>query len=151
MSEEAERRWSIFPPSLSGERCTGGAGVDSDRTIALGIRCSGTAPVDIKTKAPAIWIFRGSITRLLCSLHTLDAAISDDSPMLASGRLSPFPAGLQVPLGSCKEFPHLIMNCALVLYVGSDINHNAYRCSCSAYRSADDFHSRRLGLIPVAK
>jgi len=25
----------------------------------------------------------GSITQLLCSLHTLDAAISDDSPMLA--------------------------------------------------------------------
>jgi ABC-type microcin C transport system duplicated ATPase subunit YejF len=45
MPEEAERRWSIFPPSLSGERCTGGAGLDSGRTIALGIRRSGTAPV----------------------------------------------------------------------------------------------------------
>ena len=37
----------------SGECCTGGAGVDSGRTIALGIRRSGTAPVDIKTKAPS--------------------------------------------------------------------------------------------------
>ena len=37
----------------SGECCTGGAGVDSGRTIALGIRRSDTAPVDIKTKAPS--------------------------------------------------------------------------------------------------
>ena len=54
MPEEAERRWSIFPPTQGGERCTGGAGVDSGRTIALGIRRSGTAPMDIKTKVPAI-------------------------------------------------------------------------------------------------
>ena len=38
------------------------------------------------------------------SLHTLDATISDDSPMLASGRLPPFRASPQVPLGSYKEF-----------------------------------------------
>ena len=44
-------------------------------------------------------IFRGSITRLLYSLHTLEAAISDDSPMLASGRLPPFPGGLCGPTG----------------------------------------------------
>jgi hypothetical protein len=51
------------------------------------------APVGIRTKAPAISIFRGSITQLLYPLHTLDAAISDDSPMLASGWLPPFPGG----------------------------------------------------------
>src|SRR5207245_8185201 len=43
-------------------------------------------------------------------------------------------AGPQVPLGSCKEFPHLItslfpffLDCALALYVGSDINSNPCR------------------------
>ena len=74
--------------------------LDPGRTIALGIWRSGTAPAGIKTKAPAIFsIFRGSITRLLYSLHTLEAAISDDSPMLASGRLPPFPGGLCGPTG----------------------------------------------------
>lgn len=64
---------------------------DPGRTIALGFWRSGAAPAGIKTKAPAITIFRGSITRLLYSLHTLDAAISDDSPMLASGAVATFP------------------------------------------------------------
>src|SRR5271165_4604856 len=82
--------------------------LDPGRTIALGIRRSGTAPVDIKTKAPAIRIFRGSITRLLCSLHTLDAAISDDSPMLASGRLPPFPGGPTGPAGFLQRISTLI-------------------------------------------
>jgi hypothetical protein len=54
-------------------------------------------------------ILRGSITRLLYSLHTLDAAISDDSPMLASGWLPPFPGGLLVLLSSCKEFLLLVI------------------------------------------
>jgi len=72
---------------------------DPGRTIALGFWRSGAAPAGIKTKAPAITIFRGSITRLLYSLHTLDAAISDDSPMLASGWLPPFPGGLCGPTG----------------------------------------------------
>jgi hypothetical protein len=33
------------------------------------------------------------MTRLLCSLHTLEAVLSGDSPMLASGWLPPFPGG----------------------------------------------------------
>jgi hypothetical protein len=39
-------------------------------------------------------IFRGSFTRLLDTLHTLDAIISNNYPMLASGWLPPFPGGL---------------------------------------------------------
>jgi len=54
-------------------------------------------------------IFRGSITRLLYSLHTLEAAISDDSPMLASGGCHLSRADSVVPLGSCKEFPLLVI------------------------------------------
>jgi hypothetical protein len=38
-------------------------------------------------------IFRGSFAQLLNSLHTLDAVISDNYPMLASGWLPPFPGG----------------------------------------------------------
>jgi hypothetical protein len=98
---------------------------DPGRTIAVGFWRSGAAPADIKTKAPAITIFRGSITRLLYSLHTLDAAISDDSPMLASGRLPPFPGGLFGPTGflqriSTSGYPivSFLSGLILTLYVG---------------------------------
>src|SRR5271157_1551963 len=44
----------------------------------------------------------------MCSLHTLDAAISDDSPMLASGRLPPFPGGSSRPAGFLQRISTLI-------------------------------------------
>jgi hypothetical protein len=85
--------------------CTSALLLDPGRTHARGVGRSGAAPVGIKTKAPAIRIFRGSITQLLCSLHTLEAVLSGDSPMLASGWLPPFPGGaFASPQGSCKEF-----------------------------------------------
>jgi hypothetical protein len=84
--------------------------------------------VGIKTKAPAISTFRGSFTWLLCSLHTLDAAISDDSPMLASGRLPPFPGGLSGPAGflqriSTSGYPivSFLSGFILTLYTGFDL------------------------------
>jgi hypothetical protein len=84
-----------------------------------------------------------SITRLLCSLIRLMPPSLTTLQCLLPGGCHLSRAGLQVPLASCKEFPHLIMslfpfflNCTLVLYVGSDISQNPYRCSCSADRSA---------------
>ena len=73
-------------------------------------------------------IFRGSITRLLYSLHTLDAAISDDSPMLASGWLPPFPRGLCGPTGflqriSTSGYPivSFLSGFVLTLYAGFEL------------------------------
>jgi len=43
----------------------------------------------------------------LCSLHTLDAAISDDFPMLAFGRLPPFPGGPSGPAGFLQRISTL--------------------------------------------
>jgi hypothetical protein len=101
-----DRRLSQVPREPS---CTSALLLDPGRTLARGVGRSGAAPADIKAKAPAIRIFRGSITRLLCSLPTLEAAISGDSPRLASGWWPPFPGGALVPpRGSCKEFPHSI-------------------------------------------
>ena len=77
--------------------CTSALLLDPGRTRARGLWRSGAAPVGIKTKAPAIQIFRGSITQLLCSLPTLEAAISGDSPRLVSGWWPPFPGGALVP------------------------------------------------------
>jgi hypothetical protein len=64
-------------------------------------------------------------TRLLRSLHTLDAAISGDSPMLASERLPPFPGGLSGPAGflqriSTSGYPivFFLSGFILTLYVG---------------------------------
>ena len=80
--------------------------LDPGRTLARGVGRSGAAPVGIRTKAPAMGQFRGSITQLLCPLPTLEAALSGDSPRLASGWLPPFPGGaFASPQGSCKEFP----------------------------------------------
>jgi hypothetical protein len=73
--------------------------LDPGRTVARGLWRSGAAPAGIRTKAPAIRIFRGSMTQLLCPPPTLKAAISDDSPRLASGWLPPFPGGALVPTG----------------------------------------------------
>ena len=73
-------------------------------------------------------IFRGSITRLLYSLHTLEAAISDDSPMLASGRLPPFPGGLCGPTGFLQRIStsgyHIVSFLSgfiLTLYTGFEL------------------------------
>ena len=73
-------------------------------------------------------IFRGSITRLLYSLHTLEAAISVDSPMLASGRLPPFPGGLCGPTGflqriSTSGYPivSFLSGFILTLYAGFEL------------------------------
>jgi hypothetical protein len=73
-------------------------------------------------------IFRGSITRLLHSLHTLEAAISDDSPMLASGWLPPFPGGLSGPTGflqriSAFGYPNVsfLSGFILTLYAGFEL------------------------------
>ena len=56
-------------------------------------------------RAPAISLFRGSITRLQHWLFTLRAALSDDYAKLASGGGQPFPGGIPVyPLSSCREF-----------------------------------------------
>jgi hypothetical protein len=79
--------------------CTSALLLDPGRTRARGLGRSGAAPVVIKTKAPAIRIFRGSITQLLCPLPTLEAVISGDSPRLASGWWPPFPGGLCFPTG----------------------------------------------------
>ena len=70
--------------------CTSALPSEPGRTLTRDVGRSGAAPVDIRTKAPAIWIFRGSITRLLCSLPTLKAVLSGDSPRPVSGRLPPF-------------------------------------------------------------
>jgi hypothetical protein len=83
--------------------------LDPGRTLARGFWRSGAAPVGIKTKAPAIGMFRGSITQLLCSLHTLEAVLSGDSPMLASGWLPPFPGGaFSFPTGFLQRISTLI-------------------------------------------
>src|SRR5215469_4359572 len=99
---------------------------DPGRTIALGFWRSGAAPAGIKAKSSShLSIFRGSVTRLLYSLHTLEAAISDDSPMLASGRLPPFPGGLPSPTGflqriSTSGYPivSFLSGFILTLYAG---------------------------------
>jgi hypothetical protein len=79
--------------------CTSALLLDPGRTLARGVGRSGAAPADIKAKAPAIRIFRGSITRLLCPLPTLEAVLSGDSPRLASGWWPPFPGGALLPTG----------------------------------------------------
>jgi hypothetical protein len=58
----------------------------------------------------------------LCSLHTLDAAISDDSPMLASGRLPPFPGGPSGPAGFLQRistFDYVIVSFLSGLRLGA--------------------------------
>jgi hypothetical protein len=79
--------------------CTSALLLDPGRTLAPGlVGRSGAAPAGIKAKAPANPVFRGSITQLLCPRPTLEAALSDDSPRLASGWWPPFPGGV-VPHG----------------------------------------------------
>jgi hypothetical protein len=58
----------------------------------------------------------------LCSLHTLDAAISDDYPMLASGRLPPFPGGPSGPAGFLQRistFDYVIVSFLSGLRLGA--------------------------------
>jgi hypothetical protein len=65
----------------------------------------------------------------LYSLHTLDAAISGDSPMLASGWLPPFPGGLSGPTGflqriSTSGYPivSFLSGFILTLYAGFELD-----------------------------
>ena len=92
--------------------------LDPGRTLARGVGRSGAAPAGIKTKAPAMGQFRGSITRLLCPLPTLEAAISGDSPRLASGWLPPFPGGALVPHRvPAKNFHIWLLHCFLSFWI----------------------------------
>jgi hypothetical protein len=92
--------------------------LDPGRTVARGLWRFGAAPAGIKAKAPAISIFRGSITQLLCSLPTLEAVLSGDSPRLASGWLPPFPGGALVPHGvPVKNFRIRLSHCFLSFWV----------------------------------
>src|SRR5690242_19399047 len=87
-------------------------------TVARGVWRSGAAPAGIKAKAPAIAIFRGSITRLLCPLPTLEAVLSGDSPRLASGWLPPFSGGVPIPHGvPAKNFRIRLSHCFLSFWV----------------------------------
>ena len=58
------------------------------------LRRFGVAPVSKTTKAPTTQYFRSSITRLLHSLFTLRAALTDDDAKLASGGWPTLPHGL---------------------------------------------------------
>jgi hypothetical protein len=64
----------------------------------------------------------------LYSLHTLDAVISGDFPMLASGWLPPFPGGLSGPTGflqriSTSGYPivSFLSGFILTLYAGFEL------------------------------
>ena len=96
-------------------------------------------------------IFRGSVTRLLYSLHTLEAAISDDSPMLASGRLPPFPGGLSGPTGflqriSTSGYPivSFLSGFILTLYAGFELELAGAERSGAASRNESNFPKPRL-------
>src|SRR5271166_7040936 len=68
------------------------------------------------------------------------------------GGCHPSRAGLQVPLGSCKEFPHLIMSlfpffldCALALYAGFFLA----RSVALSHPSDFIFFLKKTQLLPV--
>jgi hypothetical protein len=130
---------SVLPCSGHSEKETGGSLkfprepfrtfallLDPGRTIALGVLALWYCSRRHKDEGSSyLSIFRGSIARLLYSLHTLEAAISDDSPMLASGRLPPFPGGLCGPTGflqriSTSGYPivSFLSGFILTLYAG---------------------------------
>jgi hypothetical protein len=103
--------------------------LDPGRTIALGILPLWYCSRRHKDESSSyLSIFRGSIARLLHSLHTLDAAISDDSPMLASEWLPPFPGGPSGPTGflqriSTSGYPivSFLSGFILTLYAGFEL------------------------------